>query len=162
MENNTSPIQVFYSYAHEDEILRDKLEKHLKLLEREKSIKSWHDRRITAGSEWKGQIDENLENADIILLLVSADFMASDYCYDIEMTRAMEKHELKEACVIPIILREVDWTNAPFSKLQALPTDARPVTSRFWHDEDEAFKDITIGIRNSVQYWQQKKTMKTP
>ncbi len=144
-----SPISVFFSYAHEDELLRDELAKHLKLLVRQGVIKTWYDRDITAGSEWAGQIDGNMESAQIILLLVSADFLASDYCYDIEMKRAIERHDAGEACVIPIILREVDWYGAPFAKLQALPKNAEPVTG--WANRDQAFADIARGIRKSVE-----------
>src|SRR5437660_37618 len=131
-----SPLQVFYSYAHEDQQLRDKLERALTPLEREGLIQGWHDRQIGAGTEWKDSIDKNLEAAQIILLLVSADFLASDYCYDKEMKRALEKNEAGEARVIPIILRPVDWTRAPSVKLLALPTGGKPVTS--WANRDEA------------------------
>jgi hypothetical protein len=102
------PVKLFYSYAHKDEELRQKLETHLSLMRRSGQIAGWHDRDIDAGKEWKESIDENLDSAQIILLLVSADFLASDYCYDIEMKRAMERHELREACVVPIILRPCD------------------------------------------------------
>ncbi len=139
------PLEVFFSYAHEDEKLRDELAKHLKLLKREGVINDWHDRQIMPGSQWKDQIDGHLESADIILLLVSADFLDSDYCYDIEMKRALERHEQGEATVIPIILRPVDWQGAPFGRLQCLPKDAKPVTS--WTNQDEAFLDIARGIR---------------
>ena len=142
----STPIEIFYSYAHEDEILRNELEKHLKLLKREGVISNWHDRQIGAGTEWANQIDAHLESARIILLLISADFIASDYCWDVEMKRAMERHECGAARVIPVILRPIDdWRNAPFSKLQALPKDARPVTT--WPNQDEAFVDIARGIR---------------
>ncbi|MEQ1546982.1 toll/interleukin-1 receptor domain-containing protein [Methyloglobulus sp.] len=94
---------MFYSYSHKDEVLRDELEKHLKLLQRQNVIDSWHDRKIDAGTEWKNTIDDNLETADIILLLISSDFLASDYCIDIEVKRAMEKHKEKSAVVIPVI-----------------------------------------------------------
>jgi tetratricopeptide (TPR) repeat protein len=139
------PLEIFYSYAHEDEKLRDTLEKHLSQLKRQGVISDWHDRDITAGSEWKNEIDEYLESAQIILLLISPDFLASDYCHDVEMTRAMERHHTQEARVIPIILRPVDWEGAPFSKLQCLPRNAEPVT--LWKNEDAAFLDIAKGIR---------------
>ncbi len=142
-------IEVFFSYAHKDEELRDELANHLKLLERQGVISAWHDRQITAGTNWEGQIDEHLESAKIILLLVSADFLASDYCYDVELKRAMERHEAKEARVIPIILREVDWQGASFGKLQALPKNAEPVTN--WPNRDRAFADIARGIRRAVE-----------
>jgi hypothetical protein len=144
-----STIEVFYSYSHEDEALRDELNKHLALLKRQGVIRDWHDRRIAAGTEWSGQIDEHVNSAGVILLMVSADFMASDYCWDVEMTRAMERHEAGEAVVIPIIVRAVDWHSAPFGKLQALPKNAKPVTS--WPNRDEAFADIAKGIRGAVE-----------
>lgn len=142
-------IEVFFSYAHEDENLRNELAKHLSVLRRKGIITAWYDRDISAGTEWKNQINEHLETAKVILLLVSADFVASDYCYDIELKRAMERHEAKEARVIPIILRAVDWRDTPFRKLQALPKDALPVNS--WDDRDEAFTDIARGIRRAVE-----------
>jgi tetratricopeptide (TPR) repeat protein len=118
-------------------------------LKRQGVIASWHDRRIGAGTEWAGQIDDHLNSAKVILLLVSSDFLASDYCYDLEMKRAMERHDAKEACVIPIALRPCDWKGAPFGKLQGLPKDMKPVTS--WANQDEAFTDIARGIRQAVE-----------
>jgi len=145
------PVSLFYSYSHKDEALREQLEKHLAILQRHQIISGWHDRAIPAGSVWEQQIHEHLETADIILLLVSADFLASDYCWGKEVTRAMERHEAGTARVIPVLLRAVDWTGAPFSTLQALPKDARPVTS--WSNPDEAFADIARGIRQVVTSW---------
>ena len=98
-------LEVFYSYSHKDEALRDELEKHLALLKRQGLITNWHDRRIGAGDEWRDQIDAHARSAQIILLLISADFLASDYCYDVEMKLALERHAAHEAVVIPIILR---------------------------------------------------------
>jgi hypothetical protein len=142
------PLSVFFSYSHKDETLRDELAKHLSILQRQGVIQTWHDRRISAGTEWAGQIDDNLNTADIILLLISSDFLASTYCYDVELKRAMERHEEKTARVIPVILRAVDWHDASFGELQALPKDAKPITS--WSNQDEAFADVAKGIRNAV------------
>jgi internalin A len=136
--------RLFYSYAHKDESLRNELETHLKLLQRQGIIESWYDRDIEAGDEWKRKIDDNLERADIILLLVSADFIASDYCYEIEMARALERHEKKEARVIPVYVRDVDWRAAPFAKLQGLPEDGVAVTK--WSDKDSAWRNVSEGI----------------
>src|SRR5690349_10195100 len=97
-----APISLFYSYSHKDEALRKRLETHLSLLQNEGVISGWHDRRIAAGTEWDGAISENLDNAGIILLLVSADFLASRYCRDVEIKRAMERHEAGTARVIPV------------------------------------------------------------
>jgi DNA-binding response OmpR family regulator len=142
-------IQVFFSYSHKDEALRDKLANHLSVLEKQGLIKSWHDRKILAGTEWDHEISEHLNQADIILLLISAEFLASQYCYEIEVQRAVERHEAEEACVIPIILRPVDWTGTPFSALQALPKNARAVT--IWSNRDLAFVDIAKGIRETAK-----------
>ena len=142
-------IEVFYSYAHEDEELVKELRKHLSILKRQGVIREWYDREITAGTDWKGQLDQHLNSSGVILLLVSADFLASDYCYDVEMTRALERHDQGEARVIPVILRMVDgWQGAPFGKLQSLPTDGKPVTS--WKIRDEAFADVARGIRQAI------------
>jgi tetratricopeptide (TPR) repeat protein len=146
---SSQPIELFYSYSHNDEELRKELDKHLKLLKRQEIISGWNDRDIEAGEEWAGQISEHLEAAGIILLLVSADFIASDYCYDIELKRAIERHKAKEARVIPIILRPCDWQTTSFAKLQALPQNGHPVTS--WQNRDEAFLDIATGIRKVAE-----------
>jgi tetratricopeptide (TPR) repeat protein len=143
------PVELFYSYSHKDEELRNELENHLSILKRQGVIAGWHDRRIGAGKEWEGQIDAHLNSAAVILLLISSDFLASDYCYDVEMRRALERHDAGEARVIPVMLRAVDWKGAPFGKLQCLPTDAEPVTS--WPNLDEAFRDVAQGIRKAVE-----------
>jgi hypothetical protein len=143
-------MEVFFSYAHKDEALRDELAKHLKLLERQGVITAWHDRDITAGEEWKDAINSHLESANIILLLVSSNFLASDYCYDIELKRALERHESSEAQVIPVILRSVDWKTSPFGKLTALPKNGEPITSSSWKNEDEAFTDVVKGLRRLI------------
>jgi GTPase SAR1 family protein/predicted phosphodiesterase len=145
----SKPIKLFLSYAHSDEPLRQELMKHLSLLQRQGVIQTWHDRNINAGDAWKQQIDDNLNTAIVILLLISADFLASDYCYDIEMQRALERHYAGEARVIPVILRQVDWRGAPFGTLQALPTDAKPITS--WPNSDEAYTNVAQGVRRAVE-----------
>ena len=143
------PLKLFYSYSHKDEAWRERLEISLALLKRQGIIQAWHDRQIGAGDEWAKQISEHLESADIILLLVSPDFIASDYCWDIELACAMDLHGTGEACVIPVILREVDWQGAPFGKLQALPKDAKPI--KLWDDQDTAFADVARGIRKATE-----------
>ena len=142
------PICLFYSYSHDDESLRDELAKHLSALKRQGLIAGWHDRMIGAGEEWKGAIDRNLEQAQIILLLVSSSFLASDYCWDVETKRAVERHDQGGAMVIPIIVRPCDWHGSPFAKLQSLPKDGKAVTS--WSNRDEAWTDIAKGIRRAV------------
>lgn len=146
---NPKPVHLFYSYSHEDEQLRDELEKHLMVLKRRGIITDWYDRDIRAGDEWNREIDGHLNTADIILLLISADFLASDYCYSIELTHALQRQANGSARVIPIILRPVDWSGAPFGKLQALPTNAQPIT--LWANRDQAFENVAKGIRAMIE-----------
>jgi hypothetical protein len=141
-------VSVFVSYAHADEKLRKELGKHLSVLERQGLISTWHDRMIPAGTEWNDQIDSRLNGSRVILLLVSSDFINSQYCYDVEMKRALNRHEKKEALVIPVMLRPVVLRGTPFAKLQALPKDARPVTD--WPSLDAAFVDVTEGLRDAL------------
>ena len=139
---------LFFSYSHKDEDFRDQLEVHLAMLKRQGLIDAWHDRRILAGDEIDKSIDAHLEKADIILLLVSADFLASAYCYDIEVRRAIERHDEASAQVIPVILRPCDWTTAPFGKLLAAPKDGKPVTQ--WQDRDDAFLNVVRLIKQAL------------
>ncbi len=145
----SKPLELFFSYSHKDQTLRDALESHLASLKKQRLIADWHDRKITAGTDWAGQIDENLERASIILLLISSDFLNSDYCTDIELKRAIERNAAREARVIPVILRPSDWEYPPLKGLQALPRDAKPVTT--WANLDEAFLDVVKGISKVVQ-----------
>lgn len=141
-------LELFYSYSHKDEELRNELERHLQLLQRNGLIQGWHDRRISPGAEWADDIDLHIRSAQIVLLLISADFLASDYCYGEEMRIALERHEQQRAVVIPIILRPVDWAGAPFAKLQALPRDGKAIT--LWRNRDEAFSLVAREIREVV------------
>jgi hypothetical protein len=145
----STPIKLFCSYSHCDELLRDELEKHLKMLQRQGLVKSWHDRQIGAGDLWSEAIDRNLQEADIILLLISADFLASDYCFDIEMKTALERHKAGDALVVPVILRPVDWQATPFRAIQALPRDGKPVTT--FENRDLAFEQVATGIRAAIE-----------
>ncbi|WP_438038181.1 TIR domain-containing protein [Sorangium sp. So ce128] len=142
------PARLFFSYSHKDEALRDELERHLAPLKRDGLIESWHDRCVLGGDTRQDEVDKRLEEADVILLLVSADFMHSDYCYNKEMKRALERHEAGEVSVIPIVLRPLDWSGGFLAKLQALPTDARAVTC--WENQDAAWADVAKGIRGAI------------
>ena len=144
---------VFMSYSHTDEELRHELEKHLAGLRRQGVISTWHDRRIGPGEEIHGQISAQLDSAEIILFLVSADFLASDYCYDGEMLRAMERHDEGTARVIPVILRPCDWLGAPFDKLKAVPTDGKPVVKHA--TLDDGFVEVAQAVREAGRIaWQ--------
>jgi predicted NACHT family NTPase len=144
------PIEIFISYAREDELLMKELEKHLSNLKNQGIIRAWHNQRIPAGAERAEQIDHHLESAQIILLLISPDFLDSRECYEVELRRAMERHKAKEAIVIPVLLRPVDWQGAPFSKLHALPQDSKPINT--WENRDEAFWNVVTGIRYAIAF----------
>ncbi len=141
-------VKIFFCYAREDEALLNKLKTHLRPLQRQGLIDVWHDRDISAGAEWEQEISQHLNAAQIILLLVSPDFMDSDYCYGIEMKRAIERHERDEARVVPVILRPTLWRETSLGKLQALPKDAKPVIG--WPNVDDALFSIAEGIRDIV------------
>ena len=140
--------KLFFSYSHADEALRNQLEIHLSGLKRQGLIDTWHDRRIAAGDVFENTISEELEAANAILLLISSDFIASRYCYEVETKRALERHRAREARVIPVVLRPCDWHDLPFGKLLALPTDGKPITR--WADIDEAFLDVVRGIKAAI------------
>ncbi|SRR6266567_3018605 len=144
-------VKIFFCYAREDEALLNKLKTQLRPLQRQGLIDVWHDRDISAGTEWEREITQRLDEAEIILLLVSPGFMDSDYCYGVEMKRAIARHEQGTAKVIPIILSYVHWQGEPLGKLQALPTDAKPITSASWHSLNEALFDVAEGIRKVVE-----------
>jgi hypothetical protein len=142
-------IRVFVSYSHRDDDLRAELDTHLTMLRRRKVIDTWVDHQITAGDELDGAIRQELERADVILLLVSSYFLASEYCYAIEMERAMERHAAGAARVIPVILHPCDWAHAPFARLKVVPRDGKPVST--FNNRHEAFLQITTAIREAAE-----------
>ena len=143
------PLSLFYSYSHRDEAFRCELGSHLSFLRRMNLTAEWYDRMIGAGDDWKRQIDRNLAAADIVLLLVSADFIDSDYCWGDEMTKALARHDCGEARVVPVILRPCRWTSTPLARLQAVPKDGRPVSE--WTSRDAAFDDIAVAVERILQ-----------
>jgi hypothetical protein len=148
IQEDVMAYEVFISYSHQDQALRKELDTHLANLKRQDIIASWYDGDIKPGEELQPRIIEHLNKAQIILLLVSADFIASDFCYSIEMKQAIARHDANKARVIPILLRPTDWKGAPFAKLKMLPTDAIPVTK--WPTHDEGFVDVIQGIRDAI------------
>src|SRR5581483_1431291 len=142
------PVKIFFCYAREDEALLNKLKSHMRPLQRQGLIDVWHDREILAGADWEQEISHQLDTSDIVLLLISSDFMKSDYCYGKEMQRALERHAKEECVVIPIIFRQVYWQEV-LGKLQALPKDGKAVTT--WYDQDDALYNVVIGIRKVIE-----------
>ena len=142
-------LTAFCCYAHTDQSLRDQLDEHLSNLKRQYHLNIWFDRQISPGENWEKAIEEKLNSADLILLLISSAFMASNYCYNKEMLHALDRHFKGEAKVIPILLRPVYWQHAPFSVIQMLPKSALPVTC--WPNIDEAFYNVTLGIKQVIE-----------
>lgn len=141
-------MKAFISYSHKDGWALERLHTHLSMLRREGQIEEWFDREILAGGELDPEIAKQLEQSDVFLLLVSPDFLASDYCYNQEMTRALERHEAGEARVIPIIVEPCDWKASPLRRLKALPRDGNPISE--WTNQNNAFLDIVTEIRRVV------------
>jgi hypothetical protein len=154
------PLRIFCSYAHEDEPLRKKLDAHLMPLRRSGRVKVWSDRDIVAGTNWDAKIKNELDEADIVLLLVSADFMQSDFCFSKELQRALERYAKREAMVIPVALRAVEWVGTPLEGLQALPRDAKPVT--LWTNRDKAWADVARGVREAVEHFAEWRAVVAP
>lgn len=142
-------IKVFISYAHVDRDLHKKLEDHLSSLKYSREITIWQDQEIPLGANWKDQINTHLNEAHLILLLVSASFISSDYCWNKEVLAALERHKAGAVRVVPIILKPVHWQSTPLGQLQALPSDARPIT--LWDDQDAALEDVVRGIQNLLE-----------
>ncbi len=147
-DDSESGARIFISYAHEDEDLKDELDKHLKVLKRSSKVQVWSDRQLVAGQEWDESIMTELRAANVILLLISVDFNASDFIWDKELAVAMERHKAGTARVVPVILRKCDWDELPYAALQALPRNATPITE--YPDRDVAFTEIANGIEELV------------
>lgn len=152
-------VKVFISYAHKDEIFKEALNEHLTMLKRNGVISEWHDRKIVPGEDWKNQISQNLEESALILFLVSSTFLSSEYCYDIEFTRALEKHHEGSAQLIPVVIRPCDWTASKLGTFQGLPKDALAISK--WVNQDEGWVDVVQGIKKHVAHFTPKVTVKS-
>lgn len=142
-------VKIAFSYSHADELLRNELEKHLSALKRQGLIDTWHDRRILAGQEFDDEINRNFETADIILLLVSPDFIASDYCYNVEVSGAIDRHNAGKVKLIPIILRPCDWHDLPFGRILAATKDGKPITH--FPSYDDGFLEVVTAIKKAIK-----------
>ena len=160
MTTEQKSIKIFCSYAHKDEAFLEELGKYLIVLKRQDLITEWYDREIAPGVGWKDEVDTHLKASQLILLLISPDFLASDYCFGTELKQAIEWHETGKARVLPIILRSTEWKGTPFDKLQVLPTAAKPIAS--WFNRDEAFLDVMRGIRKAIKELNSSSTQVSP
>ena len=151
-----APFQIFIAYSRKDSSYLNELKTHLTPLERNQTIKFWYDGKIEPGTKWEAAIKKHLHEADIILLLVSADAIASDYFYEKEMANALEKHHAGTARVVPFIIRSCAWQATPLAELQALPKDGKPVDE--WSSRDAAFSNAVNSLWKIVQQARAEKT----
>lgn len=147
----TYPLKIFYCYSHVDEVIRDELQKHTKMLERRGIITNWHDRKILPSQTWDKEISEKLSESDIVILIISADFISSDYCFEVEMQEALKLHKEGKLRIIPVCARTCDWKDAPFSHIQGLPLDMKPIMSEGWHNSDEAYYNVVDGLKQLIE-----------
>lgn len=145
---NTEGAKIFISYAHADEKHFQKILQHLTILRRNSEISYWHDRKIDPGADWDNIISERLKGSDIVLLLLSPDFLASSYCFDTEVEKAMELHYEGQCVVLPIVIEHCDWQNSSLGRFQALPKDGKPISS--WENKDEAYLSVANGLRKLI------------
>lgn len=147
------PAKVFVSYSHRDESFWPDLQDQLKILRNKKYLDWWVDRDIVPGSEWEKEILENLAAADVILLLVSTHFLASDFCWGVELAAAMDRHDAGKARVVPIFLRVCDIEETPIAKVQGVPSRDKPVSK--WGDRHAAWTEVAKGIQAAVNEWRE-------
>ena len=140
--------RIFYSYSHKDAELRQTLATFLAPLKQKGKIVEWYDRQIRPGADWNKEISSELDSANLILLLVSADFLASDYCDGVEVEKAMTRLKRKEVEVVPILLRQCLWKESRFSELQFIPRNDRPIVGS--SSLDEAFAEVAREIQQIV------------
>ena len=150
-ESAEGPLQIFCSYSHKDADLLDQFKAHTSILRRTGPVLTWTDREILPGSDWSREIASRLDSADIIVLLVSADFIASDYCHTKEMKCAMERGAAQEAKVVPVIVRPCLWQKAPFGHLQVLPPGGKAINNWPYRKQDSAWVEIAIGLSKIVE-----------
>ena len=146
-----APVEVFCIYSPRDEDLQKRIRAHVIHVLHQGRMDFWHERQVLPGMDWTQEFDEQVNHADLILLLVSVDLLNARYSYGIEMQRALARHAAGEVQVIPVILRAVYWMREPFAKLQALPYDGKPITS--WDKQDEAFAHVAKAIHRTVTYF---------
>ncbi len=148
---NENTINIFIAYSREDAEILKKLRTNLKVLERTQNVNVWYDGEIEAGSDWEKSIKTHLYTADIILLLVTENFIASDYCYDVEMKEALSLHDQDKVRSIPIIAKECLWQDTPFARLQALPEDGKALTSSDWSNPNRPYLNVVEELRSICQ-----------
>ncbi len=146
------PVNLFLSYSDKDKRLKDELKLHLSALRRQNTITMWSDKQIPLGTDWAQEINAQLEESNLILLLISSSYLASP-ASDYEMRQALKRAKAGKAIVIPVILSPVDWQASPLRSLQALPSNAKPVTT--WASRDAAWANVAKGVREVAEFLKQ-------
>lgn len=141
-------VKVFLSYSHADEKYKEELDKHFAALKRTDKIETWNDRKLVPGCQLDEDIKKHLCEDDIIILLISSDFIASDYCYNIEMSKAIERSKRQECIVIPIIVRPCLWWETPLKEILALPKDGKPISQ--YENSDEAYLEVVSAVNKML------------
>lgn len=144
------PVDLFISYSSADRDALTRLRTHLRPLEREGLITPWSDRLLLVGDKFDERIKAELRKARLIAMILSPDFLASEYVNDVELEIAVQRHQEGTARIIPIVYRQCRWRNTPLGHLQATPTDGRPVLSASWTDKDEAWNVVTDDVARAV------------
>jgi len=134
-----------------DDKLKDELEEHLRILQRKGHINIWHREQVRLNEKWSDKQNEYLQKAHVILLLISSDFLASDEVYYSQVTKAIDRHNNKEAYVIPVVLRDCLWQEGIFKDLQPLPQNGKAITSAHWSSKDEAFTAVTVQLKAIIE-----------
>jgi hypothetical protein len=142
-------LTAFISYSHLDEHAVDRLTKHFSMLRRDGLVTEWHDQKILAGGDIDAEISKHLDSSDLFIPLLSPDFLASSYCYDLEMTRALERHDKGVLRIVPIVVQPCDWQNSPLGNLKALPKDGKPVSD--WTNANSAWLDVVQRLRRLIE-----------
>jgi hypothetical protein len=143
--------QIFISYSHEDEKWKDKLVKHLKVLEPEELYRLWDDRKIGVGSDWLPQIEKALDESDVAVIMVSADFLTSDFILNKEVPRFMERRQKDGLLVIPFIVRPCQWQKVSWlSPIQAAPENGEPLTKGSEFDIEKKLNDFAGTLFNLI------------
>jgi len=154
--HHMSKPKLFVSYAHEDLAYLKTLNTQLKGLKRNELIEDWNDNEILPGSDWDDEIKSQLKSADIIIFLISSDFIASDYIHKVELKEAIKRHNNDEVIIIPVIIRPCDFTSLEIKKLQALPKGAKPISK--WEDKDDAWLDVLKGVKKVIENFEKTST----
>lgn len=149
MSDTSNPVRIFISYAHEDKDYCTRLAKHFRPMERQGKVKVWTDGEIEQGDLWDDEIKKALTGAEIVLFLISSDFVFSDYIDSVEMNSARERYAKGEVIIIPVIIRHCDFSSLELSRFQAAPSGGKPISS--WNDHDEAYVDVINGMKRVIE-----------